>query len=60
MEDKKNNENGLSRRDFVKCSAMLGGSLLASQVEWATDLMRRAEANLLTPEEGYELIKAAK
>jgi len=58
MEDKKNNENGLSRRDFVKCSAMLGGALLASQVEWATDLMRRAEANLLTPEEEYELIKA--
>ena len=33
-------------------------TLLASQMEWATDLMRRAEAGLLTPEEEYELIKA--
>ena len=58
MEDKKNNGNGLSRRDFIKCSAVLGGTLLASQMQWATDLMRRAEAGLLTPEEEYELIKA--
>src|SRR3972149_5883728 len=58
MEDKKNNENGLSRRDFVRCSAVLGGTLLASQLEWVTDLMRRAEASLLTPEEEYELIRA--
>src|SRR3990172_4206905 len=27
-------------------------------MEWTTDLMRRAEAGLLTPEEEYELIKA--
>lgn len=53
-----NNENGLSRRDFIKCSAVLGGTLLASQMEWTTDLMRRAEAGLLTPDEEYELIRA--
>jgi anaerobic selenocysteine-containing dehydrogenase len=58
MEDKKNNGKGLYRRDFLKCSAVLGGALLASQMEWATDLMRRAEAGLLTPDEEYELIKA--
>lgn len=53
-----NNRKGLNRRDFIKCSAVLGGALLASQMEWTTDLMRRAEAGLLTPEEEYELIKA--
>jgi anaerobic selenocysteine-containing dehydrogenase len=53
-----NNGNGLSRRDFIKCSAVLGGTLLASQMEWTTDLMRRAEAGLLTPDEEYELIRA--
>ncbi len=37
---------------------MLGGALLASQMEWATDMMRRAEAGMLTPEEEYELIRA--
>ena len=42
----------------MKCSAVLGGAVLASQMEWAGDLMRRAEAGLLTPEEEYELIKA--
>src|SRR3990172_6817791 len=54
----KKNENRLSRREFMKCSAVLGGTLLASQMEFTTDLMRRAEAGLLTPEEEYELIKA--
>src|SRR4030066_2215764 len=57
MEDRKNG-NGISRRNFMKCSAVLGGALLASQMEWATDLMRRAEAGTLTAEEEYELIKA--
>jgi anaerobic selenocysteine-containing dehydrogenase len=42
----------------MKCSAVLGGALLASQMEFTTDLMRRAEAGLLTPEEEYELIMA--
>ena len=58
MEEKKRNGNELNRRDFLKCSAVLGGSLLASQTGWMTDLMRRAEAGQLTPEEEYELIKA--
>ncbi len=57
MEDKKNG-NGISRRDLLKCSALLGGSLLASQADWAADLMRRAEAGQLTPEEEYELVRA--
>ena len=49
---------GLTRREFIKCSAVLGGTLLASQFAWAADLLRRAEAGLLTPEEEYELAKA--
>lgn len=49
---------GISRREFMKCSTILGGALFASQMEWATDLMRRAEAGLLTPEEEYELVQA--
>ena len=56
MEDKKI-ENGLNRREFIKCSAFLGGSLLASQLTWTQELMKRAEAGQLTPEEEYELIK---
>src|SRR4030067_2658136 len=58
MEDNKNNGKGLDRRDFLKCTAVLGGALLASQMEWATDLMKRAEAGMLSPEEEYELMKA--
>ncbi|MGQ9637409.1 MAG: molybdopterin-dependent oxidoreductase [Thermodesulfobacteriota bacterium] len=50
-------EYGFNRRDFMKCAAFLGGSLIASQLEWTQDLMRRAEAGLLTPEEEYELIR---
>jgi anaerobic selenocysteine-containing dehydrogenase len=50
--------SGLTRREFIKCSAVLGGTLLASQFAWAADLLRRAEAELLTPEEEYELAKA--
>jgi tetrathionate reductase subunit A len=57
MKDQKNRK-GISRRDFMKCSAILGGTLLASQMEWASDLMRRAEAGQLTPEEEYELVRA--
>jgi anaerobic selenocysteine-containing dehydrogenase len=51
-------KKGLNRRDFLKCSALVGGALLASQIEWASDLMRRAEAGMLTPEEEYELVRA--
>lgn len=49
--------NGFSRREFIKCTAFLGGSLIASQLKWTRDLMNRAEAGLLTPEEEYELIR---
>ena len=51
-------DKGLTRRGFIKCSAVLGSGLFASQLEWAQDLLRRAEAGTLTPEEEYELIKA--
>jgi anaerobic selenocysteine-containing dehydrogenase len=57
MEDR-NNGNGISRRNFMKCSAVLGGALLTTQLDWATDLMKRVEAGVLTPEEEYELIRA--
>jgi anaerobic selenocysteine-containing dehydrogenase len=50
--------NPLTRKQFLKCSAVLGGAILASQMEWASDLARRAEAGLLSPEEEYELISA--
>lgn len=45
----------LNRRDFFKCSALLGGSLVLSQWEWAQDLIRRAEAGTLRPEDLYQL-----
>jgi tetrathionate reductase subunit A len=48
-----------SRRDFLKGSgALLGGALLASQLEWATGLLARAEAGTLGTGEAYELAKA--
>ena len=34
MKDQKKEGEGTTRRDFLKCSAMLGGALLASQAEW--------------------------
>src|SRR5512134_2188107 len=52
------NENGVTRRDFVRCSAFLGGALFSSQLNWAVDLMKRAEAGQLSKEEEYELIRA--
>ncbi|MGQ9653160.1 MAG: molybdopterin-dependent oxidoreductase, partial [Thermodesulfobacteriota bacterium] len=53
-----NGEKGIDRRGFIRCSAILGGTLLASQMQWARDLIERAEAGLLSPEEEYELIRA--
>ncbi|HEY3489084.1 MAG TPA: molybdopterin-dependent oxidoreductase [Candidatus Deferrimicrobiaceae bacterium] len=50
---------GCNRRDFLKGSgALLGGALLAAQLEWATGLLARAEAGTLTPAESYELARA--
>ena len=54
----KNQEKGITRRDFMKCTAVLGGVVLASEIDWAQDLIRRAEAGMLTPEEIYELGRA--
>jgi len=42
----------------MKCTAVLGGAVLASEFQWAHDLIRRAEAGLLTKDEEYELMKA--
>jgi len=55
---KSHGKQGISRRDFMKCTAVLGGALLATEMEWAQDLIRRAEAGQLTPEETYELMRA--
>lgn len=53
-----NGEKGIDRRGFIRCAGILGGTLLASQMQWARDLIERAEAGLLSPEEEYELIRA--
>ena len=58
MTQRHDEQAGVSRRDFIKCSAVLGGALYASQLDWATGLMKRAEAGQLTPDEEYELIRA--
>lgn len=45
-----------SRRGFLKSSAFLGGSaILMSQLDWAQNLIARAEAGTLMPEEQSEL-----
>lgn len=51
------NQHGFNRREFMKCTAFLGGTLIASQMKWTQDLMRRAEAGEISPEEEYELIR---
>lgn len=53
------NEIKASRRDFIKTSALLGGSVLfADRIRWAHDLIERAEAGELLTGEEYELAKA--
>ncbi len=48
----------ISRRSFLKgSSAVLGGAMLACQAAWALDLLRRAEAGALSPDEEYELAR---
>ncbi len=45
-----------SRRAFLRASgALLGGAALASRLDWALDLIARAEAGTLTPREAAEL-----
>ncbi|MFQ5797697.1 MAG: molybdopterin-dependent oxidoreductase [Bacteroidota bacterium] len=52
-------QRGFSRREFLVSGAFLGGSvLLASQLDWAFNLLRKAEAGTLTPEEIKDLAKA--
>ncbi|MFQ5804570.1 MAG: twin-arginine translocation signal domain-containing protein, partial [Candidatus Methylomirabilales bacterium] len=68
MKDEKKSVTGLcgrvsapdvTRRDFLKTSTFVGGSaLLASQIEGAFDLLKKAEAGYLTPTEEFELAKA--
>lgn len=49
-------QNGASRREFLKRSALVGcGALAASQLDVARMLIARAEAGELTPAELYEL-----
>ena len=46
----------ISRRNFLKGSAaVLGGAMLASHAARALELIRRAEAGILSPEEAYAL-----
>ncbi len=58
MEKRDQHKRGVNRREFIKCSALLGGSFLATHLGWAADLMARAEAGNLSHEEEYELAKA--
>ncbi len=58
MNDQKNTTAPLSRRDFLKSSALLGWTtLLAGTAAAGCNLLERAERNDLTPEEFYELSK---
>jgi len=51
-------QNGTSRREFLKRSALFGcGALAASQLDVARALIARAEAGELTPAELYQLNK---
>ncbi|MGE5188458.1 MAG: molybdopterin-dependent oxidoreductase [Gemmatimonadota bacterium] len=51
--------DGISRRSFLKGSAaVLGGAMLASHAARALDLVRRAEAGTLSPDEAYALSRA--
>ena len=54
-----NHHNGVSRRDFLKTSALVGcGAIVASQLDFAQGLIARVEAGELTQAEAYELMKA--
>jgi len=54
-----NSKNGMSRRKFLKTTAIAGcGAIVASQLDFARSLIARVEAGELTPAEAYELMKA--
>lgn len=49
----------MDRRKFLKASALLGGSaILAERLQWAIDLINKAESGSLSAAELYELSKA--
>lgn len=49
-------EQGVTRRDFLKAGMLVGGGVfLGGLLPRITELMQRAEAGTLTPEEAYEL-----
>ncbi len=55
-EQMKTERSRVTRRSFLKTTALLGGSaLLLSQMDWARDLASRAQAGLLTTAEQYQL-----
>lgn len=55
----KDNNNNISRKDFLKTSALLGGTTLLGSIGiTGCSVFERAEENQLTPEEFYELSKA--
>ncbi|MDA8428861.1 MAG: molybdopterin-dependent oxidoreductase [Geobacteraceae bacterium] len=54
-----NEQKKVSRRDFLKTSALVGcGALVASQLDFAHGIIARVEAGELTPFEAYQLMKA--
>ena len=60
MADQKNKtEKGVTRRNFLKTTAIAGcGALVASQLDFARGLIARVEAGELTPFEAYQLMQA--
>lgn len=51
--------SGLSRRDFLKTSALLGGGALGTErLRWAWKVIGRAEAGALQPREADALVRA--
>ena len=50
----KNNKTTVSRRDFLKTSALAGcGAVVVSHFDFARDLIARVEAGELTQAEAY-------
>ncbi len=49
----------ITRRQFLEAGAVVGGgALLLSQVDWAMNLIQRAETGTLSPDEYADLLKA--